>query len=136
LKLRALLVCEDVRLEVDGSLTLIGVRNDRLRGRGPASGPLILDHLAFLLVVGGLTGVDRIGFRERIRHISDARPAEQPLSYETHNPTTDEHNFVFGHSPMVFPEYGEYEVIVEVEVATQKATYRHRFEFEQAAAIT
>jgi len=129
--LRALLICEDVRLEVDGTLSLIGVRNDRLRSRAPQTGPLILDHLAFLVVVGGLTGFDRIGFRERVRRVEDDHPAEQPVKYEAHDPSTDEHNFVFGHAPMVFPEDGSYEVIVEVEVAMQTATYRHRFTVER-----
>jgi hypothetical protein len=133
LNLRALLVCEDVRVEVDGTLTLIGVRNDRLRVRAQEPGPIVLDHLSFLLVVGGLTGVERIGFRERIRHVNDDRPAEQPLAYEAHNPTTDEHNFVFGHSPMVFPDDGRYEVIVDVETALETTTYRHRFGVERAA---
>ena len=134
MNLRALLICEDVRLEVDGTLTLIGVRNDRLRVRAPDSGPIALDHLSFLLVVGGLTGVERIGFRERVRHVADRRPAERPLSYEAHNPTTDEHNFVFGHSPMVFPDYGSYDLIVDLEIAMQPTTYRHRFGVERELA--
>jgi hypothetical protein len=129
LNLRALLVCENVRVEVDGTLTLIGVRNDRLRVRATAP-PIALPHLSFLLVVGGLTGVENIGFRERIQHIHDRRPAAQPLQQERHDPTTDEHNFVFGHSPMVFPEFGSYEVIVDVETTTESATYRHRFGVE------
>lgn len=130
MNLRALLICEDVRLESDGTLTLVGVHNDRLRSRAP-NGPLILEHLSFLVVIGGLTGVERIGFRERVRHVEDGSPAEQPLKHELHDPRTDEHNFVFGHAPMVFPEYGTYEVIVEVKVAKKTATYRHRFGIER-----
>ena len=103
---------------------------DRLRSRAP-NGPLILEHLSFLVVIGGLTGVERIGFRERVRHVEDGSPAEQPLKHELHDPRTDEHNFVFGHAPMVFPEYGTYEVIVEVKVAKKTATYRHRFGIER-----
>ncbi|MEO8700565.1 MAG: hypothetical protein ABI867_11005 [Kofleriaceae bacterium] len=128
--LRALLMCEDVRLEVDGTLTLIGVYNDRLRGRTPPGSPMIVQHLAFLVVVGGLTGIDRIGFRERIRYVEDDRPAEQPLAYEPHDPRADEHNFVFAHSPMVFPRHGIYDIMVDLEVAMQAETYRHRFRFE------
>jgi hypothetical protein len=125
-------MCEDVRLEVDGTLTLIGVYNDRLRSRAPRDQPLIVEHLAFLVVVGGLRGVDRVGFRERVRHVEDARPAEQPIAFEPHDPRTDEHNFVFGHSPMVFPAYGTYDVIVDIESAARSATYTHRFHFEHA----
>lgn len=135
MNLRALLICEDVRLEANGTLSLIGMRNDRLRCRAPQQpGPLILDHLTFLVVIGGLTSFDRIGFRERVRHVHDGRPAEHPMTYEAHDPSTDEHNFVFGHAPMVFPEYGTYEVIVDVEVAMQAATYRHRFFVERASS--
>jgi hypothetical protein len=129
--LRALLICEDVRLEVDGTLTLIGVHNDRLRVRAPDDGPIVIEHLAFLVVIGGLQGIERIGFRQRVRGVEDTRPAETALSYEAHDPTASEHNFVFGHAPMVLPDAGSYDVIVEIEAAMQVTTYRHRFRVER-----
>ncbi len=128
---RALLVCEDIRVEVDGTLTLIGVYSDRIHVRAEP-GPIVLEHMAFLLVVGGLLGVERVGFRERVRHVEDVRAAEEPIRYEAHNPEANEHNFVFGHAPMVFPDEGAYEVIVEVEAAMQMTEYRHRFRVERA----
>ena len=82
---RALLVCEDIRVEVDGTLTLIGVYSDRIHVR-VEPGPIVLEHMAFLLVVGGLHGVERVGLRERVRHVEDVRPAEEPIRYETHTP--------------------------------------------------
>lgn len=129
---RALLMCEDVRVEVDGTLTLIGVYSDRLRVRAEP-GPIVLEHLAFLLVVGGLQGVERVGFREHVRRVEhDDRP-DQALAFEAHDPRAAEHNFVFGHAPMVFPEEGTYEVAIEIEAAMYHVTFRHRFSVERAS---
>jgi hypothetical protein len=130
-KLRALLICEDVRLEVDGSLTLIGVRNDRLRVRVSETDPIVLESLAVLAVIGGLSGFDRVGYRGYIRHV-DEPPSDRPLSYEDHAPVTDEHNFIFVYTPMTFPRLGTYEVVIDLEVAMETVTYRHRFRIENA----
>ena len=132
MNLRALLLCEDVRLEVDGTLTLSGVLNDRLRVRPPPSGPLVVEHLAVLVVVSGLSGYDRVGFRADVRNAADTSPTERPLSYQSHVPHADEHNFIFAYSPMVFSGIGYYEIVVDLEVAMRSVTYRHRFAVEAA----
>jgi hypothetical protein len=134
--LRALLLCEDVRLEADGTLTLIGVHNDRLRVRPSSDGPLVVENLAFLLVVGGLTGYDRVGFRANVRDVASTSSTERPLSYESHVAGADEHNFVFAYSPMVFSGLGIYEIVVDLEVAMRSVTYRHRFRVEAADPVT
>lgn len=128
--LRALLVCEDVRLEVDGTLTLIGVYNDRLPVRRTSTdGPLRLEHLTFVLVVGGLTGVDSIGVHQH-HGLVDAAAPEPVLAFHVHEPTTDEHNFAFGHAPLELPGFGSYEVAITVEARGEQVVFRHRFRVE------
>ncbi len=137
MNLRALLLCEDVRLEVDGTLTLIGVRNDRLCVRPPQDdGPLVIEHLAFLVVVGGLSGYERVGFRADVRDVESTSAAERPLAYERHAPGADEHNFIFAYAPMVFAALGTYEIVVDLEVEMRPVAYRHRFRVEAAAPVT
>lgn len=130
MNLRALLVCEDVRIEVDGTLTLIGVRNDRLCVRKPRFGPIVIERLAFLVVVSGLSGLDRVGFRADLRDVLSTSSIQRPRSYEDHAPSADEHNFIFAYSPMVFARTGTYVMTVDLEAATQSATYSHRFRVE------
>lgn len=130
--LRALLMCEDVRLEVDGTLTLVGVFNDTLPVRRAvgAGGIVHLEHLAFLLVVGGLTGIEQVGFREVVSRAGAFIDDEPDLEYQPHDRATDEHNFVFGHAPMSFPDFGDYEIAVIVATGSERTTYRHRFRVE------
>lgn len=135
MNLRALLLCEDVRVEVDGTLTLFGVRNDRLLVRPPPSGPIVIEHLAFLVVVSGLSGYDRVGFRAEVRDAASTGPIERPLSYESHHPGADEHNFIFSYAPMVFERISTYEIVVDLKVGMQTVTYRHRFRLDAADPV-
>jgi hypothetical protein len=85
----------------------------------------------FVAIVGGLSGVESVGFRQRIRETSElVLPTGQPMTYEPHDPRADEHNFVFGDEPMLFPGPGNYEVALDVE-AGQRATYILRFKVER-----
>lgn len=124
MQLRALLLCEDVRVEVDGTLTLIGVRNDRLLVRTAGTEPVRLESLMFVLVVGGLTGRERIGYRGTLHGVHNRALG---LAYEPHAPTSDEHNFVFAYAPIELPRLGTYQFDVEVEAAEHVATFTHRF---------
>jgi hypothetical protein len=126
-----MLVCDDVRVELGGTITLVGVHNERLLAP-PGDGALRLPKLAFVAIVGGLEGVERVGFRQRIRETSEVDMPPGALQYEPHDPRADEHNFVFGDAPMVFPGAGAYEVIVEVEAGAQRASYACRFKVERA----
>jgi uncharacterized protein DUF6941 len=130
--LRALLLCEDVRIEVDGTLTLIGVRNDRLLVRLPESGPIVLQTFVVLVTVSGLGGYDRIGFRAAIMSVDDMRVLDTAPSYQEHAPSADEHNFIFSYASIAFPTPGTYEFVVELEVVMQSVKYRHRFTVEGA----
>ena len=127
-----MLVCDDVRVELGGTITLVGVHNERLIGP-PGDGPIRLAKLMFVAVVGGLEGIDRVGFRQRIRELSEVSLGGAPMQYEPHEPHADEHNFVFGDAPMVFPGVGTYEVVLEIEAAGERASYVLRFKVERSA---
>ncbi len=129
MKLKAILVCEDIRFEVGGTVTLVGVYNERLVVE-PGEGDIVLPKLAFLAVIGGLRGVERIGFRQWIR-LDDAEPEIRELNVESHDPELDEHNFVFSQSPMVFPDAGTYEVALDLEIGTKRQAYRYPFRVER-----
>jgi hypothetical protein len=126
MQLKAVLLCEDVRIEVDGTLTLIGVYNERLIAP-PGNGPIEIPRLAVLAVIRQLTGIQRIGVRHRIRQVDDTRLAEHPLAYEPHDPAADEHNFVFAHAPMRFAEPGAHELVLDLETEQLAVTHRYRF---------
>jgi len=130
-KLKALLICEDVRFEVGGTVTLVGVFNERLVVDA-GEGEIVLPRLSCLAVIGGLRGVERIGFRQWIR-TEEAAPELRALTSEPHDPERDEHNFVFSQSPMVFPDAGNYEVAIDLEIGERRQAYRYPFRVERRA---
>lgn len=127
-----MLVCDDVRVEQGGTLTLIGVHNERLIAP-PGDGPIQVPKLMFVVIVGGLSGSERIGFRQRLRETSEIPLPVGPFQYEPHNPRADEHNYIFGDAPMVFPGVGIYEIAVDVESEGARATYVYKFRVERRA---
>ena len=125
MKLKALLLCEDLRFEIGGTFTLVGVLGERIVvSAGPD--PIVMPKLAFVVVLGGLRGVDAIHFRQWIRINDEDLPTEE-LTREPHDPETDEHNFVYTLSPAVFPHEGTYEIGIDLEVEQRRATYRYAF---------
>lgn len=131
-KLKAILICEDVRFEVAGTVTLVGVFNERVVVEA-GEGQIVLPKLACLAVIGGLRGVEQIGFRQWIR-IEDDNSELRPLTYEPHAADLDEHNFVFTQSPMVFPDAGNYEIAIDLEIGERRQAYRYPFRVERRAA--
>lgn len=124
-KLKALLLCEDVRFEMAGTVTLVGVFNERVFAP-PGQGPIQFAKLSFLAVIGGLRGVEEISFRQWIR-LEDDEGELPEMSIQRRDPRHDEHNFVFTQSPMVFPDVGVYEVAIDLEVGERRASYRYSF---------
>lgn len=125
-----MLVCDDVRVELGGTITLVGVHNERLIVP-VGDGPIRVAKLMFVAIVGGLEGIDSVGFRQRIRELSEVGLGTGPLVIEPHDPRADEHNFVFGDAPMVFPGIGEYEVALDIEAGGRRATYTCKFKVER-----
>src|SRR5688572_7396356 len=130
-----MLVCDDVRLEIGGTMTLVGVHSERLIAE-PGDGAINVPKLVFVVVVGGLQGTERIGYRQRIREMSELALGGGDMQYEPHDPRADEHNFIFGDAPMVFPGPGVYEVVVDIEADARKASYTLRFQVVRAPATT
>jgi hypothetical protein len=130
--LKAVLVAEDVRFEIGGTMTIVGVFGERLLV--PAGAPLDFARVVFVTIVGGLTGVQRLGYRHTLRAIDGpAQTRETPLRHEPHDPTTDEHTFLFGESPLAFPGVGAYELTTEIEAGTTRGKYSYRFRVERAS---
>jgi hypothetical protein len=120
-----MLVCEDVRFEIGGTFSLIGVFNERLIAP-PGEGDILIPRLSFVAVIGGLRGVDQIAFRQWIRAAGDELDGSE-MAVQPHDPESDEHNFVFAESPMVFPGEGMYEVAIDLEVGPRRTSYRYPF---------
>ena len=125
-----MLVCDDVRVELGGTITLVGVHNERLVAP-PGEGPIRIPKLMFIAIVGGLEGVESVAFRQRIRELSELDLGAVPVQREPHDPRADEHNFVFGDAPMVFPGIGTYEVTLEIEAGERRAKYTCTFKVER-----
>lgn len=131
-KLKALLLCEDVRFELAGTVTLVGVFNERVFAP-PGEGPIQFARLAFVAVIGGLRGVEEISFRQWIRLAEDEGELP-PMTIQRHDPEADEHSFVFSQSPMVFPEQGTYEVAIDLAVGARTVGYRYPFAVHRRSA--
>jgi hypothetical protein len=131
MKLKAMLLCEDVRFELGGTVSLIGVFNERLIAP-PGDGPIQIARFAFLAVIGGLRGVDEIAFRQWIR-AADDEVGEPEMTIEPHDPDSDEHNFVFAQAPMVFPGPGKYEVAIDLAIGLRHAGYSYPFTVQRRA---
>ncbi len=126
---RALILCEAVRVETDGTLTIIGMYNERLVAP-PGEGPLEIPGLTVLAVLTGLTGATSIEVRHRIRHVEDRSPIVAiPFLREAHDPHHDEHNMVFAHGPMVVAA-GGHELTLELGTVTK----RYRFNIVRRVA--
>jgi hypothetical protein len=130
--LKAMLVCDDVRVEASGTFTLVGVYNERMIAP-PGDGAIQLRQLSCVAIVGGLSGRDHLDFRQHIREAAGPEQPALPLRTEPHDPRADEHNFVFSQSPMIFPQPGTYEVVLELAAGDERVTYRYKFQVERAA---
>lgn len=128
MKLKTLLLCEDVRFETTGTFSIIGVLGEHVTVAG-GQGEIVFPKLASLAVLGGLRGVDELAFRQWIR-TDDSQPTAD-MRVERHDPETDEHNFLMTQSPMVFPGEGAYEIGIDVEIEGRRATYRYAFTLER-----
>jgi hypothetical protein len=131
--LKAMLVCDDVRVELGGTITLVGVHNERLIAP-PGDGPIRVPKLMFIAIVGGLEGVETVTFRQRIRELSELDLGPGPAQQEPHDPRADEHNFVFGDAPMIFPGVGTYEVALDIEAGGRRANYTCTFKVARASS--
>ncbi len=126
MRLRASLVCEDVRFEVGGKLTAVGI-GARIEAE-PGDGPLIVPRLAFLAVVGDLRGQGEVAYRHYVVPAGAHDHEPPPLSREAHDPAQDEHTFVLALAPLVLDDGGWYECVLEVESEVARLRDQRRFE--------
>ena len=132
-RLKAFLLCDDARQEVGGTLTLVGVYNERILVRTVPTrmDPIIeLPRLAVVVVVAGLRRVEMVAFRIRTRRCEDELPEAPALAFEAHDPAADEHNFVLVQAPLRLPGPGAYEVVFEVDAGGTLETFRCNFRVE------
>lgn len=128
---RAFVVCDDVRLEVGGTMTLVGVLSDRIvLGAAPdtitdASG-IVLPRVAIYSIVAGLTGANEIAFKITL----DGQVIS--AGHEVHDGAFDEHRLISFVGPIKFAATGG-QLALEVEAAATRTQIEHRIEFERAA---
>jgi hypothetical protein len=126
MNVKATLICEDVRLEATGALTLVGVANETLLAP-QADGPIEIARVAFVVVVAGLHGVDRVGYRQHVQRVGAQTGPPEELVFEEHHPRADEHNFVFGPAALLVAGAGDYELVFELRARDQTLAHRYRF---------
>ena len=133
--LKALLVCDDARFELSGTVTLVGVHREVVGGIQVGE-QIRFVRLVVVAMVGGLTGVGAIQHRYSLRAVDGAHVSrESPLVAEDRDVTSDEHVFLFGNAPLIFPTAGAYEVVLEVRAMQDEATYRYGFWVEAIGAV-
>ena len=116
---RALLVCDDVRLEVGGTLTVVGVHGDRIVV-DVGEGPIVLNRLVILAIVAGLTGIDRVGVRYGLGE--GGASVTEPMTIHARDAARDEHQFVHLISPVQFDGPGTWQVSFELEAGGHRSS--------------
>ncbi|CAN5832040.1 hypothetical protein BH11MYX2_BH11MYX2_11880 [soil metagenome] len=124
--LKALLVCDDVRFEQAGAMSLIGVHRERLAGIATSAGGIQFPKFFGVAMLGGLTGITEIQHRWQLRAVdSEIASRERPYESEPRDGSSDEHVFVFGNAPLVFPHPGRFEVLLDVIAMGKRASYNY-----------
>ena len=131
--IRALLLCDDVRLEVGGTMTLVGTYGDRVIV-GPGDGDIELPRLAIYCVIAGLTGSTELAWQLTL--IVDGDEPGPPLAEgsELHDETADEHRLVHLMSPISLAGPGKYRLLGDFETRRERRSVEHRFVVERAPA--
>jgi len=134
--LKALVICEDARFELAGTLSLVGIFREHVIGAPlPAAGGVMFPRLVFVAMVGGLSNIADVQHRFSLRGLDvDLASRDEPFTSEPRDADADEHIFLFGNAPMVFPAQGRYEVALDVIALGQRATYRYPFQVSAAAS--
>lgn len=128
---RALILCDDVRLELGGTMTLVGVYADRVVVT-PSDGALVIPRLAIYGVVAGLAGATELAWRHTLSEAG--REPGQVIAHgrERHDPDADEHRVIHIVSPLVLPGPGRYKLAVDFETARARRTVEHHVQIEAA----
>ena len=130
---RALILCDDVRFELGGTTTLVGVYGDRIVVAA-TDGELVIPRLVIYSVVAGLTGATEITWRHTLRQQDREFGDVIAHGHEPHDATADEHRFVNIVSPLWLPEAGSYRLAVDFETSQAFRTVEHQVIVERAPA--
>lgn len=130
--LRALLLCDDVRFELGGTMTLVGVHAEHIVV-DPGFGEIELPRLAIYAVASGLTGVSTIEWRMTLYFETEDSGELLSESHETHDPAADEHRVVHILSPVQLPGVGRYRLVAELQSGGQSIRADHPFTIDWAA---
>jgi hypothetical protein len=130
---RALILCQDVRFEIGGTMTLVGVYADRIVV-APTDGELVIPRLAIYSVVAGLTGATKIAWCQTLSQ--QGREFGEVIAHgnEPHDGTVDEHRFVNIVSPLWLPDAGCYRLAADFETGEAFRTVEHHLIVERAPA--
>jgi hypothetical protein len=135
MRLRALLLCDDVRFEVGGTMTLVGVYADRIIvGPGGPTEAIQLPRLAIYSVISGLAEATELAWRQTLLVEGSGPGAPVAEGREPHDPASDEHRLVNILSPLTLPGPGRYRLIVELETLRERRSIEHRFVVERDAS--
>lgn len=117
MKLEDFVVCEDVRLEVSGMMTLVGFFAGALRIPNPGS-----LKLSFALVVEGMKGIDRflLMVETRLGKETLSKTGVIECKRQSH---VDSHTIVHTISPFPAPRPGKYDIRVTLETSTVTETF-------------
>ena len=131
MRIKAILVCEDVRLEVAGTLTAVGIYNERLVVE-PGEAPIVIPKFAVLVVLAGLKGTTRIACRQRVARVGDPYEAPPPsmIAHE-HSAENDEHSFVFQQTPLVVGAPGLFHFVFEARSDQGALVHDYSFSIER-----
>lgn len=133
--LRALILCDDVRFEIGGAVTLVGVYGERLLV-SPGTGPILLARLAFYTCVAGLKDIPELSWRQTL--VAEDSDPGTPTSHgrELHDVSSDEHRLISVLSPVEFPEPGRYRLALELETRRERKSFDYYFSVERLPAQT
>jgi hypothetical protein len=128
--LRALIVCDDIRLEAGGTVSLIGVHADKIFV-APGDGEIVLPRLAIYAIVAGLTDTSELSWRQWLS--SDGTEPGSPVAEgrDPHDPRSDEHRIVNIMAPLALPGPGRYRIAVELETRRERRSIDHYFTVER-----
>lgn len=126
MKVEDFLICEDVRLEVSGLMTLVGYFAGALRIPNP--GGL---KLSFVMVIDGMMGVDRFLLMVETRLGKEVLSKTGVIECRR-QASVDSHTIVHAINPFPAPRPGKYEVRVTLETSTKTETFTKSFAIDIA----
>ena len=128
--LEALLICEDVRFELSGQITLVGLIHSSevqvLRNR-PS------DTLCVVVLLSGMEGIEQLSHAVGVFSVKDDPSKLPEPSFPTkRQPESDRHTIAHRLGGILFPEPGEYLIKVVVTTGDTVSTFTRKLQVEYA----